>query len=115
MGIRLSPMATTLKQATVCLTASKPQLAIGSGASNDLVIQGRLLSRAHTVLEFHPSKGAVYVVDVSTNGTFLNSERLPPQRSGKVFVCHGDELLFPDGKKEEMTMEFGYIVNLEFL
>lgn len=113
--IRLSPMATTLKQASVSLTISKPQFTIGSGASNDLVVKGPLMSRAHTLLEFSPSRGALYVVDLSTNGTFLNGVRLPCKSSGKVFVCHGDELLFPEAKQEVRTMEFGYMVNLELV
>merc|ERR1719330_382254 len=113
--LRLSPMVTTLKPASAILTATKPQFTIGAGSSNDLVVQGRLMSRSHTFLEFTPSKGAVYVVDASTNGTFLNGVRLPAKSEGKVFVSHGDELLFPEGKGPDKTMEFGYMVNLEFL
>lgn len=118
--IRFSPMTTSLRQAVVGLNSRKPQLTIGSGSTSDMVLQGKLLSRAHAEVEFFPDKGAVYVVDVSTNGTFLNGERLPPKGSGKVFVSHGDELVFPnrvDGKTkgDDITENFGYIVNLEFL
>lgn len=112
-NLKLSPMATTLPKGSVCLTAAKPQFTIGSGPGNDLVIKGRLISRSHLVVEFTPEKGAVYVLDVSTNGTFLNGVRLPQKNSGKVFLSHGDELLFPEGSAEGATFEYGYMVNLE--
>lgn len=49
-----------------------PNLTIGRGDENDLVLPDpdRLLSKRHCVVEDH--NGNVVVVDISTNGTFLN-------------------------------------------
>ncbi len=49
-----------------------PSLTIGRGDENDLVLPDpdRLLSKRHCVVEDH--NGNVVVVDISTNGTFLN-------------------------------------------
>jgi len=51
------------------------------------------------------------VLDLSTNGTFLNGIRLPGKQVGKVLLSHGDELLLKDPAGGEQ--EFGYIVNLQ--
>merc|ERR1719329_1585141 len=110
--IRLSPMIPSLKQTVFNLSASQRKVSIGSDGSNDLVLKAPLISRTHAVLELFPSKGAVYAVDKSTNGTFLNGIKLPSKSSGKVAVFHGDELLFPEAKNQ---FEFGYIVNLEMI
>ena len=65
------------------------------------------------MLELVPAKGLVYAIDMSTNGTFLNSKRLPTKdKSAKVVLWHGDELLFQD---PNASMEFGYMVNLELV
>lgn len=110
--LRLSPMVPALKVFSKILSVEKPQLTIGTDPANDVRVQGQLLSRCHTVLEFSPERGAVYVVDSSTNGTFLNGRRLPPKSSGKVLLWHGDELLLQDpGVKG--GAEFGYMVNIE--
>ncbi len=49
-----------------------PSLTIGRGDENDLVLPDpdRMLSKRHCVVEDH--NGNVVVVDISTNGTFLN-------------------------------------------
>lgn len=110
--IRLSPMVPALKQMVFNLSASKRKVSIGSDSSNDLMLKAPLISRTHAVLELIPAKGAVYAVDVSTNGTFLNGVRLPSKSAGKVTLFHGDELLFPEANNQ---FEFGYIVNLEMI
>lgn len=55
----------------------------------------------------------MYVLNTSTNGTFLNGQRLPSKTVGKVLLSHGDELLLKDPAMGEQ--EFGYIVNLNEL
>lgn len=54
------------------VTLQGPSLTIGRGDENDLVLPDpdRLLSKRHCVVEDH--NGNVVVVDISTNGTFLN-------------------------------------------
>lgn len=116
----LSPMVPNLRKGSFQFSSSKLQVAIGSGSSNDLVLKGSLLSRSHVILEFVPSKGTLYAIDVSTNGTYLNGVRLPSKSSGKVAMFHGDELTFPEPSKDGKVGgfkagEFGYMVNLEFV
>ncbi len=53
-----------------------PSLTIGRGAENDLALPDpdRTISKRHCVIEDH--NGNVVVVDISTNGTFLNYGKL---------------------------------------
>lgn len=106
---RLSPM-NTLRAFKRTLTEAKPVFTIGKDKGNDLVIKDNLISRQHCLIELDSDRGAVYVLDCSTNGTFLNGIRLPGKQVGKVLLTHGDELLFKDPMSGEQ--EFGYIVNL---
>merc|ERR1712194_287448 len=106
---RLSPM-NTLRAAEKTLQGSDTTLAIGKDKSCKVVIADALISRQHTVIELDEERGAVYVIDCSTNGTFLNGVRLPAKEAGKVLLSHGDELLLKDPATGEQ--EFGYIVNL---
>lgn len=108
---RLSPMD-TLPHFKKMLTAAHAMIAIGKGPENNVIIPDphRVVSRQHCIVELDAERGAVYVHDVSTNGTFLNGVRLPAQQEGKVLLTHGDELLFKDPVTG--VREFGYIVNL---
>ncbi|CAJ1352071.1 unnamed protein product [Effrenium voratum] len=108
--IRLASMAPTLKDFTKTLTSDKATFSIGTDPTSALRVKGPLVSRSHAVVEFQPDKGSVYVVDTSTNGTFLNGKRLPPKASAKVMLSHGDELLLQDPSQ---GAEFGYMVNVE--
>lgn len=109
--VRLASMVPSLKNFTKSLTAGEPTFSIGTDPSSTLRVKGEMVSRSHAVIEFQPGKGSVYVVDTSTNGTFLNGKRLPPKSSAKVLLSHGDELLLQDPNSGP---EFGYMVNLEF-
>jgi len=106
---RLSPMS-TLRQVEKLLSAATPTISIGKDKANDLVIQDAIISRVHCVLELDAERGAVYIVDCSTNGTFLNGHRLPSKTVGKVLCSHGDELLFKDPAMGDR--EFGYTLNI---
>merc|ERR1711866_27468 len=107
---RLSPM-NTLKPVQKTLTAAHAMISIGKDKNNHVTINDNLISRQHCVLELDPDRGAVYILDCSTNGTFLNGIRLPSKTVGKVLILHGDELLFKDPATGEQ--EFGYIVNIQ--
>ncbi len=69
-------------------------MTLGRGAGNDVVLPDpeRMLSKNHCVVEDH--NGNVVVVDLSTNGTFLNYSRIPlgrtptPLNNGDV-LCVG--------------------------
>ncbi|CAE8627204.1 unnamed protein product [Polarella glacialis] len=109
---RLSPM-NTLPTGQKTLSNSVPVISIGKDKSNDICIPAQIISRQHCILELDSERGAVYAIDCSTNGTFLNGVRLPQKQSGKVLVSHGDELLFQDPMTGDS--EFGYIINLQEL
>merc|ERR1711976_1043994 len=101
------------------LTNKMPKLRIGSQAGPQgcqMVVEGVPgVSRKHCTITFEPERGACYVQDLSTNGTYLNGKRLPrppyknPQ-DARVRLFHGDELFFR--LRSEETEELGYVVNL---
>ncbi|OED49846.1 FHA domain-containing protein [Rhodobacteraceae bacterium (ex Bugula neritina AB1)] len=76
-----------------------PSLTVGRGASCDLVLPDpdQLLSRNHCVIEDH--NGNVVVVDLSSNGTFLNYSKIPlgrtptPLNNGDVLCVGNYELV----------------------
>jgi len=106
---RLSPMD-SLSNVEKLLSASQPRLSIGKGKENDAVVLEQAVSRQHCYLELSVEKGAIYIADTSTNGTFLNGVRLPSRKLGKVLLSHGDELLLKEPSSS--AAEFGYIVNI---
>ena len=74
-------------------------LTVGRGPANDLVLPDpdRLLSKNHFVIEDH--NGNVVIVDLSTNGTFLNYSKIPlgktptPLNNGDVLALGSYELV----------------------
>lgn len=76
-----------------------PSLTIGRGDSNDMVLPDpdQQLSRNHCAIEDH--NGNVVVVDLSSNGTFLNYSKIPlgrtptPLNNGDVLCVGNYELL----------------------
>merc|ERR1719359_825861 len=109
--VRLSPM-NTLRPAEKMLSMGHT-LSIGKDKANDTVIPDAIVSRQHCVLELDAERGSVYILDCSTNGTFLNGRRLPGKSAGKVLLSHGDELLLKDPGSGDQ--EYGYIVNINEL
>ena len=81
------------------VTMQGGSLTVGRGQANDLVLPDpdRLLSKNHFVIEDH--NGNVVIVDLSTNGTFLNYSKIPlgnvptPLNSGDVLVLGTYELI----------------------
>lgn len=82
-----------------------PSLTVGRGDSNDLVLPDpdQLLSRNHCVIEDH--NGNIVVVDLSSNGTFLNYSKIPlgrtptPLNNGDV-LCIGNYEMVVDIRDE---------------
>ena len=78
-------------------------LTVGRGPSNDIVLPDpdRLLSKSHFVIEDH--NGNVVIVDLSTNGTFLNYSKIPlgristPLNNGDVLSVGTYELIVEIG------------------
>lgn len=81
------------------VTMQGGSLTVGRGPANDLVLPDpdRTLSKSHFVIEDH--NGNVVVVDLSTNGTFLNYSKIPlgrtptPLNSGDVLGLGPYELV----------------------
>jgi hypothetical protein len=107
----LAPMS-SLPRAEKVLNAQHPTISIGKGPNNHIILPDvhRVVSRQHCILEFDVDRGAVYIHDCSSNGTFLNGLQLPKKQSGKVVLSHGDELLLKDPR--DGAVDYGYIVNL---
>lgn len=109
MLVRLSPMGLSLNPVEKLLSASNCSMSIGKDRTNDAVVVDPVVSRQHCLLELDFQRGAVYVLNLSTNGSFLNGRRLPDKNQGKVMLSHGDELLLKD---PALDAEFGYVVNI---
>lgn len=81
------------------VTMNGPSLTIGRGDENDMVLPDpdRMISKRHCVVEDH--NGNVVVVDISTNGTFLNYGKVPlgnvptPLNDGDILSLGPYELL----------------------
>jgi hypothetical protein len=106
---RLSPMD-SLRPVDKLLSSAQPRLNIGKGKECDAVVSDSMVSRLHCFLELSAKKGAIYITDCSTNGTYLNGVRLPSRKLGKVLLSHGDELLLKEPSSG--TAEFGSIGNI---
>ncbi len=99
MGVRLRFQSSgTMPSDAAPLELRGPSLTLGRGATNDVVLPDpdQLLSRNHCVIEDHGSH--VSVVDLSSNGTFLNYSKMPlgptptPLHDGDVLVVGSYEL-----------------------
>ncbi|CAE7498789.1 Prdx6 [Symbiodinium natans] len=115
--LRLAATSSRLSSHDAKLSAKMRKLRMGTQAGPGmLVLEGITgLSRKHCTITFEPDKGACYVQDVSTNGTYLNGKRLPrpPYKNpsdARVRLFHGDELLFK--LRSEDAEELGYVINL---
>ncbi len=84
------------------LPVSGGRLIIGRGSDSDVFLPDHLLSRRHAEIE--PRGGAFYIIDLgSTNGTFLNGERVVGERrlhNGDLIAVGESKLVFSDGSNE---------------
>lgn len=73
------------------VTMRGSSLTIGRGLDNDIVLPDpdRQVSKTHCVIEDHG--GAIFAIDLSTNGTFLNYSKVPMGRNPTA-VNDGDVL-----------------------
>lgn len=81
----------------ISLVSDRPAFVIGRGMEADLVVDSALASRAHARLEFR--WGEVYLVDHSTNGTYVRSGQGKRESDGVPVRLHRRELLLK-GKGE---------------
>jgi len=117
MVVRLASTSSRLEsfEARLSLKVTKLRIGTQAGACRLVVDSVPGMSRKHCTITFEPDKGAVYVQDLSTNGTYFNGKRLPrppyknPQ-DARVRVFHGDELFFR--LRSDDVEELGYVINL---
>ncbi|HSL42363.1 MAG TPA: alpha/beta fold hydrolase [Anaerolineales bacterium] len=80
---------------------SKPEITIGRGQTNDIVIQDSRVSRSHARFEFDAA-GGVTIVDLgSTNGIRVNGNRVDQAKiqPGDIIFIGGSQIIFE--KKSE--------------
>ncbi len=65
-------MTLSFRGANVVIDDKKKNANIGRADDNDLVVKGNLISRIHAKIEMR--RGKFFLVDQSTNGTFLRSD-----------------------------------------
>jgi predicted phosphodiesterase len=66
---KVSRMSLSFRDQTVEISDSRKSANIGRADDNDLVVKGNLISRIHAKVELR--RGKFFLVDQSTNGTFL--------------------------------------------
>ena len=78
--------------------AVEEAITVGRSPQNDIVLYNRLISKNHAQLFISPAERACHLLDLdSTNGTFLNGDKLTPQQKYKL--ADGDEIsLGPQAK-----------------
>ena len=105
--IQVAPKATAQKRARLILQTPDGQhvipldsslLSIGRGLNNDIILEDTRVSRHHAQLRYRSRR--FWVADTgSTNGTFVNGERLTERalRDNDVLSLGGLELTFKEG------------------
>jgi hypothetical protein len=68
-GRKVSKMLIAFRDQSVEVSDSRKSASIGRADDNDLVVKGNLISRIHAKVELR--RGKFFLVDQSTNGTFL--------------------------------------------
>jgi class 3 adenylate cyclase len=85
------------------LTLRSGLIRIGRASTNEIVVDDSAASRFHAVIEFKPEKNALTVTDLhSTNGTYLNRERISRQTplKNKDTIRIGQVLLHLENESE---------------
>ncbi len=72
-GSRASRLLLSHRNRTYEVSSRQKSLMIGRADDNDLVIKGNLISRIHAKVEMR--RGKFFLIDQSTNGTFLQNVR----------------------------------------
>jgi len=70
---------------------NRPSVTIGRDAYNDLVVEGKRVSRTHACIEYR--RGRFVLIDRSTNGTYLLSNGKPSIVRRTESPLHGTGLI----------------------
>jgi hypothetical protein len=92
---------------------SKPEITVGRGQTNDIVIQDAKMSRAHARFEFN-DRGEVTVLDAgSTNGVRVNGNKVEKAviQPGDVVQMGESQIQYKKASDEDEGMT---IINSEF-
>ena len=98
-GRKASKLLLNFRDQTVEVSDKRKNINLGRADDNDVVIKGNLISRIHAKIEMR--RGKFYLVDQSTNGTFLQdilgNEKLVRRDSTEL----GEEGTIGLGRAEE--------------
>lgn len=115
IALRLEPLGSGVKAFERVLSESNQSVTIGSNRKGvDVLVNDEAVSKKHCTLELIGIKGelALSVIDNSTNGTYVNGERLAVK--GKRYrVRNGDKLILKNPGLDEdfgWTCDFGNTV-----
>ncbi len=86
------------------------EVRIGRRSTSDIELLGAGVSRDHFRLVVHYGKW--YIVDLSTNGTYLNSDRLP--KGSEVLLHPGDVIRIDNGWLKGSTFAANISFNVSF-
>jgi class 3 adenylate cyclase len=89
-GRKVSKMLIAFRDQSVEVSDSRKSASIGRADDNDLVVKGNLISRIHAKVELR--RGKFFLVDQSTNGTFLLN-----LRGEEIFVRRDSTELHGEG------------------
>merc|ERR1712151_1312369 len=105
--LRLEPLKPGLPEFEKVLSEEKQSVTIGSLRGKvDLLVSDEACSKKHCSLSICGIKGelALAVIDYSTNGTFINGEKLP-EKSKRYRIRSGDKLTV---KSNSLDEDFGW-------
>mmetsp|Transcript_103108 Transcript_103108/g.204775 ORF Transcript_103108/g.204775 Transcript_103108/m.204775 type:complete len:260 (+) Transcript_103108:54-833(+) len=116
IALRLEPLKTGLPEFEKVLGQASQSITIGSARGvADVVVRDEAVSKKHTTLALIGIHGelALAIVDNSTNGTFVNGNRLVA-RNKRFRIRNGDVILIKDPGLEEdygWKLDFGNTVS----
>lgn len=105
--LRLEPLKPGLPEFERVLSEERQSMTIGSMRGKvDLLVSDEAVSKKHATLSIVGIKGelALSVMDYSTNGTFVNGERLP-EKQKRYRIRSGDKLTV---KNKSLDEDFGW-------
>lgn len=110
IALRMEPLKASMPSFERVLSETKQSIVIGSQRGVvDVLVSDEVVSKKHTTIALVGIKGelALSIVDTSTNGTYVNGEKLHTKHK-KYRLRNGDKLQLMDPSVDE---EFGWKVD----